>query len=137
MNSDPRWKTWSGYAFKSICFKHVLQIKKKLGISAVLTHESQWSYKPKDKMEKGAQIDLIIDRKDDCINLCEIKFHHTEFTIDQRYAQELEHKIAVFREKTKTKKTIFLTFITPYGIRKNTYSNELVNCEITLEDFFE
>ena len=58
MNSDPRWKTWSGYAFESICFKHVAQIKKKLGISAVLTTESQWSYRPKDKSEKGAQIDL-------------------------------------------------------------------------------
>lgn len=137
MHSDPRWKTWSGYAFESICFKHISQIKKKLGIAAVLTHESQWSYRPKTKSEKGAQIDLIIDRKDDCINLCEIKFHHSEFAIDQSYAKELQRKIDVFREQTKTTKTLFLTFITPHGLRKNEYSAELVHREITLEDFFE
>jgi AAA+ ATPase superfamily predicted ATPase len=121
INIDPRWKTWAGYAFESICFKHVAQIKRKLGIAAVLTQEFQWSYRPKDQSEKGAQIDLIIDRKDDCINLCEIKFHQTEFTIDQNYARELQRKIDVFREQTKTTKTIFLTLITPYGVRKNEY----------------
>lgn len=137
MNNDPRWKTWSDYAFESVCFKHVSQIKKKLGIAAVLTQESQWSYRPKDKSEKGSQIDLIIDRRDDRINLCEIKFYHNEFTIDQSYAKELQRKINVFREQTKTTKIIVLTFITPYGLRKNEYSTELVNREITLEDFFD
>jgi hypothetical protein len=137
MNSDPRWKTWSGYAFESICLKHIAQIKKKLGIAAVLTNESQWSYRPKDKSEQGAEIDLLIDRRDDCINLCEIKFHHTEFTIDQSYAKELQRKIDVFREQTKTTKTLFLTFITPFGVRKNEYSIGLVHREITLEDFFD
>ena len=136
MNHDPRWKIWSGYAFESICFKHIAQIKKKLGISAVLTSESQWSYRPKNKSEQGAQIDLLIDRKDDCINLCEIKFYNSEFTIDQNYAKELQRKINVFREQTRTTKTIFLTLITPYGLRKNEYSTELVNQEICLEDFF-
>jgi len=136
MQNDPRWKTWSGYAFESICFKHIIQIKKALGISAVLTNESQWSYRPKNKSEKGAQIDLIIDRKDDCINLCEIKFYHTFFTIDQSYANELQRKIAIFREYTKTTKTIFLTILTPFGLHKNEYSEELVNRELTLEDFF-
>lgn len=137
MHNDPRWKTWSGYAFEGICFKHVAQIKKKLGIEAVLTVESQWSCRAKDKSEKGAQIDLVIDRKDDCINLCEIKFHQTEFVIDQTYAKELRHKIEAFQEHTKTKKTLFLTLITPFGVRKNEYSTELVNQEITLEDFFD
>lgn len=137
MNIDPRWKTWSGYAFESICFKHVAQIKRKLGISAVHTVESQWSYRPKDKSETGAQIDLIIDRKDDCINLCEIKFYQTEFTVDHNYAKELQRKIDVFREQTKTNKTIFLTFITPFGLRRNEYSVGLVDKELTLEDFFD
>ncbi len=72
----------------------------------------------KSKSERGVQIDLIIDRKDDCINLCEIKFCNAFFTIDKNYADELEHKIRVFREQTKTTKTIFLTFITPYGFIK-------------------
>lgn len=137
MTSDPRSKIWAGYAFESLCFKHILQIKKSLGIAAVLTHESQWSYKPKNKSEEGAQIDLIIDRKDDCINLCEIKFYSTEFIIDQSYAKQLQHKIDVFKEQTKTTKTIFLTLITPFGLKKNEHSTELVNLEIKLEDFFD
>lgn len=136
MNRDPLFKVWSGYAFESICFKHLAQIKKALGISAVLTHESQWSYRPKNKSEKGAQIDLIIDRKDDCINLCEIKFYQTEFTIDQAYAKELQRKIDVFKEHTKTKKTIFLTMITPFGLHHNQYYYELVNQELNLEHLF-
>lgn len=136
MQGDARWKTWAGYAFESICFKHIAQIKKALGISAVLTEESQWSYRPKDKSEKGAQIDLIIDRKDDCINLCEIKFCQSIFTIDQKYARELEDKISVFRKHTKTTKTIFLTMITPFGIHKNEYFNGLVNKELILENLF-
>jgi len=136
MQADPRWKAWSGYAFESICFKHIAQIKKALGVAAVMTHESQWNYRPKKKSEKGAQIDLIIDRKDDCINLCEIKFHHGPFAIDQRYAKELERKIAVFREQTQTTKTIFLTMITPFGLQKNQHSIELVNSEVNLDDFF-
>lgn len=136
MQNDPRWKTWSGYAFETICFKHILQIKRALGISSVLTIESQWSYRPKDKSERGAQIDLILDRKDDCINLFEIKFHHTLFTIDRKYADELRHKIALFREITKTTKTIFLTFITPFGIHQNEYSSELVNQSLVMDDLF-
>lgn len=136
MGNDPQWKAWVGYAFESICFKHIAQIKKALGISAILSSESQWSYKSKSKSERGVQIDLIIDRKDDCINLCEIKFFNMPFTIDKNYADELEHKIRVFREQTRTTKTIFLTFITPYGLHKNEHSISLVNQELTLNDFF-
>lgn len=136
MHNDSHWKSWSGYAFESICIKHIAQIKRALGISSVLTNESQWSYKSKSRAEKGAQIDLIIDRKDDCINLCEIKFHHAPFTIDKNYTKELERKILVFQEQTKTSKTLFLTFITPFGLHKNEYSSELVHSELTIDDFF-
>ncbi len=137
MQSESQWKTWAGYAFESICFKHIPQIKKALGISALLTSESQWVYKPKNSSEQGVQIDLIIDRKDDCINLCEIKFSSGQFVINKSYAKELETKISVFREQTGTNKTIFLTFITPFGLHKNEYSIGLVNQELTLEDFFQ
>lgn len=136
MHNNQKWTTWSGYAFESICFKHIAQIKKALGIAAVLTSESQWTYKPKSKTEEGAQLDLIIDRQDDCIHVCEIKFSNGPFTIDKKYAMELERKIRVFREQTKTSKTLFLTFITPFGLNKNKYSSELVHCELTLDDFF-
>jgi AAA+ ATPase superfamily predicted ATPase len=136
MQNDPRWKSWSGYAFESVCFKHIPQIKRALGIGSVLTVESHWSHRPEHKLEKGAQIDLVIDRKDDCINLCEIKFQRGPFAIDATYAQELAKKIAVFREQTKTTKTLFLTLITPFGLESNQHSIELVHSEITLEAFF-
>lgn len=136
MHNDPRWKTWSGYAFEGICLKHVAQIKKALGISAVLTKESQWSYRPKNEEEQGAQIDLIIDRKDECINLCEIRFYNAPFSISQEYAHDLRRKVEVFREQTKTTKALFLTLITPFGLNKNKYSIELVQKELTLEDLF-
>src|SRR5262249_45322485 len=136
MHNEAKWKSWAGYAFESLCFKHIAEIKKSLGISAVLTQESQWTYKPKNKSEKGAQIDLIIDRKDDCIHLCEIKFCNTPFTIDKSYAAELEHKLSLFRQKTKTQKALFLTFITPFGIHPNEHSLNLVHSELTLDNLF-
>lgn len=74
MQQAQQWKSWSGYAFEIICLKHVAQIKQALGIASVLTQESPWSYLPVRTTEQGAQIDLIIDRSDNCINLCEIKF---------------------------------------------------------------
>ena len=136
MQSDPRWKTWAGYAFESLCFKHIPQIKKALGISALLTSGSQWAYKPKNKSEIGVQIDLLLDRKDDCINIFEIKFCSGIFAITKNYAKEIETKVRVFREMTKTTKTIFITFITPFGLQKNEYSTEIVNSELVLEDLF-
>jgi hypothetical protein len=136
MHETQMWKTWSGYAFESIVLKHILQIKKSLGISAVLTFQSQWTYQPKKKSEKGTQIDLIIDRRDDCINLCEIKFHNSPFVIDKRYAEDLEQKVCTFREHSKTKKTIFLTMITPFGIVKNQHALGLVHQEVTLDALF-
>lgn len=137
MHHDPHWKTWAGYAFEAICLKHLAQIKRALGIAAVLTTASQWSYRPPPgEQSAGAQIDLIIDRRDDCINLCEIKFHSGLFTIDRHYAATLRHKVELFRQQTETTKTLFLTFITPYGVTKNSFAEELVHQELTLQDLF-
>lgn len=136
MHNDPRWKSWAGYAFEAICLKHIAQLKKALGISAVLTSESQWTYKSKEAGVQGAQIDLVIDRRDDCINLCEIKFHNGPFIIDRAYADILRYKVDLFRTVTKSSKTLFLTFITPFGLNKNRYAQELVHQELTLNDLF-
>ncbi|MHA4808731.1 AAA family ATPase [Flavitalea flava] len=129
------WKSWSGLAFERICLKHISQIQKTLGIQGVLTEESIWRYSPQ-KNESGAQIDLLIDRQDQCINVCEIKFTLSDFTIDKMYASELQRKLAVFKEKTKTRKTLFLTLITTHGAKKNPYYLGLVQKEITMHDLF-
>jgi AAA+ ATPase superfamily predicted ATPase len=129
------YSSWRGNAFEAICQKHVAQIKKALGIGAVYTEVSSWRYLPK-KGENGAQIDLLLDRQDNCINLCEIKFSADEFVIDKRYAGELDNKVKIFRSQTKTRKTIFPTMITPYGVLKNDYYTGHIQAEVLMKDLF-
>lgn len=131
----PSWRSWSGVAFESICLKHTEQLKKALGIGGVQTSESVWRHTGKEK--GGAQIDLLIERGDRAINLCEMKYAETEFTISQSYASELKSKREVFREVSGTRKTIFLTMITTYGIRKNIYYAGLVQKDLTMDVLFK
>ena len=130
------YASWSGYAFEATCQKHLPQLKKALGISGVYTEASAWLYTSKNEEERGAQIDLLLDRQDHCINLCEMKFSKNEFTIDKRYAGELENKIRTFSNQTKTKKTIFPTMITPYGVARNEYYTRLIQAEVQVNDLF-
>ena len=136
LSTGASYQSWSGFAFEALCQKHVLQIKKALGIEGVLTETSVWRYTSKEANETGAQIDLLIDRQDLCINLCEMKFSTSEFAIDKRYAQELTTKLQVFRERTKIKKTLFLTMITTYGVKRNDYYVGLVQSELKMEALF-
>lgn len=130
------YTSWSGYAFEAICQKHLRQLKKALGIAGVHTEASAWQYSPKNEGKKGAQIDLLLDRQDHCINLCEMKFSKDEFRIDKAYAGELENKIRSFVSQAKTKKTIFPTMITPYGVVKNEYYTRLIQSEVLMKDLF-
>ncbi len=130
------YNSWSGYAFEAICQKHIQQIKKALGIAAVYTEASAWRYTPK-KGETGAQIDLLLDRADHCINLCEMKFAIGEFTIDKKYANELDSKVKVLQAQTKTRKTIFQTIITTYGTKQNMYYTGRIVSEVKMEDLFK
>jgi len=132
----PAWRAWSGYAFESLCLKHMPQIKRTLGIEGVETEESSWCHRAKGENEKGAQIDLLIDRRDHCINLCEMKFSEGEFVIDKRYAGELRNKRDVFQRTTGTRKTIFLTMVTAFGVKENAYSRDLVANTIEIESLF-
>lgn len=130
------YNSWSGYAFEAICQKHIQQIKKALGIAAVYTEASGWRYIPK-KGETGAQIDLLLDRADHCINVCEMKFAKGEFTIDKKYANELDSKVKVFQAQTRTRKTIFPTMITTYGTKQNIYYTGRIVSEVKMEDLFK
>lgn len=130
------YNSWSGYAFEAICQKHLQQIKKALGIAAVYTEASGWRYNPK-KGETGAQIDLLLDRADHSINVCEMKFANGEFTIDKKYAKELDSKVNVFQAQTKTRKTIFPTMITTYGTKQNIYYTGRIVAEVKMEDLFK
>jgi len=87
--------------------------------------------------KKGAQIDLVIDRRDQVVNLCEVKYSINPYTITKSYAENLRNKIGVFRNETKTGKSLFLTMITTYGLEENTYSKSLVQNELTMDVLFE
>lgn len=131
------WKSWSGLAFENIALKHIPQIKKALGISGVYTEQSAWRYVPKDATEKGTQIDLLIDRQDMSINLCEMKFSLTEFTIEKSYAEELNLKRRIFLAKTGTKKTVFITMLTTFGVKENGHYLSTVQNQLKMDVLFE
>lgn len=136
MSKEPSYTIWCGIAFEAVCLKHINQIKAGLKIKTGARY-SAWRYAlPKGSKEKGTQIDLIIDRKDNIINLCEMKFTSKVFSIDKSYANTLQHKINVFSEKVKPRKTIFLAMITTYGIKENNYSEYLVQQSITMDALF-
>ncbi len=131
---SPKWRAWSGYAFEYICRYHIDAIKKRLGISGVYAEISDWR---SQESEKGAQIDLIIDRNDRVINICEIKFSIDLFSITKTYSENLRNKLMAFRQETGTKKTLFLTMITTYGLKPNAYSQQLVNDALDMSALFE
>ncbi len=128
MIDNPSHRAWQGYTFEQLCLYHLEQIKSVLGISGILSREASW-------IGDKAQIDLVIDRRDDVINLCEMKFSLNKFTIAKEYDEKLRNKIQRFKDQSKTKKSIFLTMVTTYGIAKNKYSG-LVQNEVTLDDLF-
>lgn len=137
LQASPAWKAWSGYTFEGLCLKHVEPMKRALGIEAVHTTEASWLTRGKSQSQRGAQIDLLIDRRDDCINVCEMKFSNTEFKIDRRYAADLRNKLLAFRTATQTRKSLFLTIVTTFGVAPNSYSDELVGNVLTMDALFQ
>ena len=134
MSQQPAYKVWSGFSFETICMKHVEQIKEGLRIGGIRSTEGSWIGKGGSQ---GAQIDLLIDRDDNVINLCEMKFSGTPFRIDKKYAGELANKARAFTMATRTRKSIFITFITTYGLEANVYSRQLVQNELDMDTLFK
>ncbi|MBQ9334652.1 MAG: ATP-binding protein [Lachnospiraceae bacterium] len=132
MIGTPGYNTWCGLAFEKVCLQHIPQIKRALGISGVYTQAFSWKSK---KTTPGAQIDLLIDRKDDVINICEIKYSKEEYAIDANYEKKLIHKIETLRAESHTSKSLWLTMITLSGLKKNEYSGS-VQAELTADDLF-
>lgn len=130
------WRSWSGTAFESVCLKHIHNIKKALGIDGVQVSESIWRHVP-GKSQAGAQIDLLIDRADFCISICEMKFSANEFIIDKKYALELQNKMTVFQQKTNTRKTLMLAMVTTFGMKDNIVKSGLIQNEVTLKNLYD
>lgn len=121
---SPTYTTWSGLAFERVCLLHSDQIKKALGISGIITNVYAWQTPAKEN-RPGAQIDLLIERSDNAIHICEMKFNKKEFTITEEYDKKLRNKINRFSEVTKTKKALLLTLITAEGLTDNEYARDI------------
>jgi hypothetical protein len=132
------YRSWAGYAFEGICLKHAQQIRNALGIASLAVETGTWRYIPKSNSprERGAQIDLLFDRSDGIVTLCEIKYSNNRFVVDKAYARELKNKISIFEKQTNTPKKVFLALITTHGLRKNTWSEDLIDNAITAKDLF-
>ena len=132
-SSTPAYHAWSGIGYEKLCLLHLPQIRKKLGISGVLASVFSWrgAYDG-----AGAQIDLVIDRNDNIINLCEIKFSSGQYQIDKKDNESMRNKKTAFANSTHTRKAVQTTMITTFGLKKNEYSAEIVS-EVTMDDFFE
>lgn len=135
ISQSQAFKSWQGYAFENFCFKHIDKIKQKLGISGIISRQFSYTIKPSQQYE-GSQLDLIIDRNDQCINLCEVKYHDAPLVISKQYAEKLTRRIEHFRWHTATKKTVFLTFITKSGIASVKSEGHLIDNEVVLSDFY-
>lgn len=131
--NTPGYNTWCGNSFEILCLNHIPQIKEALGISGVETREYTWRSK---KTKPGAQLDLLVDRSDGVINLCEMKYSSGEYTVDSDCADDLIHKMETFQKETDSDKAIHITLVTVNGIKKNEYSGIVQNV-ITAENLFK
>ena len=131
-----KWNTWAGLAFEALCQNHIGAIERALGISGVRTEASSWQHRARNREDNGAQIDLLIDRADDVISVCELKHTVTPFAITKRYAEELRRKLAVFQHETRTRKNLQLVLVATAGVLANAYSRDLVDREVGLDAFW-
>ena len=133
LSSSQQVVSWQGFSFELLCLLHLEQIKKTLGIDRILNDSSAWRSRQSDR---NTQIDLVINRADHNINLCEMKFANGLYAIDKLYEQKLLERMSIFRAETKTRCSTRLTMVTTYGVLKNKHSG-LVDDEIVLNDLFQ
>lgn len=128
-------ESWQGFSFETICMTHLEQIKQRLGVAGISTTTGTWRTLG-DETEKGTQIDLVIDRADRVINLCEMKFSEAPYVITKDYEQQLRERMAIFKAKTKTRKSLATTMVTTYGVLRGIHSG-IVQNEVVMDDLFK
>lgn len=136
MQQTPTHDIWAGLVFERVCLQHIEQIKAALGFNAVVSTAHSWTYKPHNADTKGVQIDLLIDRNDGVINLCEMKYAQDEYIIDSTEDERIRNRLSTFVRETGTKKAVHLTMITTYGLKKGGYADD-IQCEVTMDDLFK
>jgi len=133
--STPAQSAWKGLAFERLCLLHLPQIREALGIGGIHVEAYGWSFRGDETYPDGVQIDLVIDRADNVINICEMKYSADTFAIDKAYAETLGRKLATFTGVTRTRKAVHLTMVTVNGLLRNQYSGR-VQSEVLLRDLF-
>ncbi len=129
-----RLSAWKGIAFEEVCLNHIQQIKNALGVGAITSEESAWSLRGDDETE-GTQIDLLIDRADRVVNLCEMKFYKDEFAIDKAYDAKLRHRTQQLIDSLPKNRNVHLTLITTYGLTYNEYFSRIQKL-VTMDELF-
>ena len=132
--NTPSVKAWQGFSFEAVCLSHLSQLKKSLGLTVVATNSCSW--RKQGGEEDGAQIDLLIERSDRMINICELKFSEKPYSITKAYADNLRKIMAIFAESTHTSKSLVLTMVTTYGVLPGIHSG-IVQNEVTMDALFE
>lgn len=128
-------KVWRGYAFEDLCMRHVDNIKRALGISGISSNQSSWAVIGDDEQD-GTQIDMLIERADNVINMCEMKFYSEPFAVKKSYHMKLVHRTNMLVEHVNRKTAIHSVLVTTYGLTYNEYSGDFVNV-ITMDDLFK
>lgn len=141
----PEYAAWSGYSFETVCLHHLEQIVNALGISGTYYSPCSWVYRPSETilddpnadedMKTGGQIDLLIDRNDKTVSVCEMKYASGEYEITKTYASHVDQRLRTFRKVTSTKKSFSIVYVTPFGLHDNMYARR-VNKQITSDDLF-
>jgi AAA+ ATPase superfamily predicted ATPase len=136
ITKSANYKVWCGYAYENLCMQHINIIQNILGLSKIQTFTSSYFYKG-NKHESGFQIDLLIERADNVVNICEVKYHNKAYLITKKDYEHIKYYISKFQEVAGKKVAIHYTMITANGIVKNEYSNEILDTEITLSEIIE
>lgn len=141
----PEYAAWSGYSFEMVCLHHIEQIVSALGVSGMYYTPCSWYYRPSvevlndadadEDLKEGGQIDLLIDRNDKTVSVCEMKYASGEYEITKAYANHVEQRLRAFRKVTSTKKSFSIVYVTPFGLHDNMYARK-VHKEITADDLF-
>jgi AAA+ ATPase superfamily predicted ATPase len=135
LSTASKFKSWAGFSFETLCIRHIEKIKEALGVSGVFSEESAYFFKGSTS-EEGFQLDLLIDRNDNAINICEMKFYNNELLLSKKECETLRIRREQFRAKTKTKKYLINTIITTFGFKHNEYSTGIVDAVIPMERLF-
>ena len=128
-------KSWHGVAFEQLCWQHIIQIKRALEIGGVKTSLSAWCLKGNEE-HRGVQIDMLIFRNDNVVNLCEMKFASSPYEIDEDENMRLRERIEALKSTLSPKQTVHLTMVTTYGVAHGKYSG-IVQSQVRLDDLFD